>query len=117
MIDARFSRRAFEHSADPDELSRALSSVVLARLVGATDPGSEARTIVEELRAIGHPLWSWDESVDFIIWGDDYKNPPGKKRFLIEMQWPDPDSADDESEFGVVVTFGPWPSESEPSSK
>ena len=103
----RFSRDAFERSASPEGMCADLQKVLLPRLTAASDRLGEAHAIVDDLRRAGHVLWSWDESHDFSIWGDDYANPPLPTRFLIEMRWP----SDDEPSLPVevAVTFGPWP--------
>lgn len=108
MVPLHYSRAAFEASSQPDRLATELAQSLLPRLVGAQDPSAEALAIVADLRNAGHELWSWDESIDFSIWGDDYASPPSPNRFLIEMRWPDPDD-EEPSGFVVVVTFGPWP--------
>jgi hypothetical protein len=53
-------------------------------------------------------LWSWDESHDFSIWGDDYVNPPARNRFIIEVRRPD-GTGSEPGEYQVAITFGPWP--------
>jgi hypothetical protein len=103
----RFSRDAFERSANPERLCVDLQAILLSRLVAASDRLEEAHAIVDDLRRAGHALWSWDESDDFSIWGDDYANPPLPTRFLIEMSWPSEDEPSQPVE--VAVTFGPWP--------
>lgn len=109
MISPRFSREAFEQSDTPAALGDELARLVLDRLKRARDPELEARAIIEDLRHAGHELWSWDESIDFTVWGDNYVDPPSRNRFLIEMQWPDPDETEEATDFEVEVTFGPWP--------
>jgi len=91
----------------PDSLALDLRAVLLPRLQSATDYAAAARAIVDDLRQIGHPLRSWDESDDFAIWGDDYVNPPRSTRFAIDLRWP---TADDAARaVDIEVTFGPWP--------
>ena len=109
MIPPRFSREAFEHSQEAGALSDELARLLLPRLANASDPPVEALAIVEDLRRAGHVLWSWDESDTFSIWGDDYANPPSRNRFIIDMQWPDPEEDEEPLEFAVKVTFDPWP--------
>ena len=101
------SETAFEASADPASLGAELEAALLPRLMAAPDRFAEARRIVEDLRRAGHVLWSWDESDDFSIWGDDYAHPPSRTRFLIDMRWPSEDEPSGPVE--VTVTFGLWP--------
>lgn len=104
---AEFSRDALEQSAQPAELCAALEARLFRRLAGATDRAAEAAAIIDELRASGHEAWSWDESIDFTIWGDDYMNPPRPTRLLIEMSWPS--EVEPTAPVEVAVTFGRWP--------
>jgi hypothetical protein len=108
---ARFSREAFEASVDPAQLCAELEAVLRPRLQAASDRMAEASAIIEDLRQAGHSLWSWDESDDFVIWGDDYMNPPSRSRFVIHMRWGDGDDPSQSAEVDVEVTFGPWPTE------
>lgn len=103
----RFSRDAFERSENAPQLCSDLVATLVPRLVAASDRLGEARAIADDLRAAGHELWSWDESFDFSIWGDEYVRPTRPTRFLIEMRWPSEDEPAQTVE--VVVTFGPWP--------
>ena len=105
---ARFSREAFEASANPAQLSAELEAVLRPRLQAAADRMAEAYGIIEDLRQAGHSLWSWDESDDFVIWGDDYMNPPARTCFSIEMRW-GRDEPSDPDEVTVEVTFNPRP--------
>jgi hypothetical protein len=101
---SRFSREAFEGSADPTRLCAELQAVLLPRLEAAADRLAEAHLIVEDLRRAGHTLFSWDESNDFSTWGDDYMNPPLPTRFLVELRWP---SEDEPSQpVDVAISFG-----------
>jgi len=85
--------------------------VLLPRLEAAADRLAEAHVIVDDLRRVGHTLFSWDESHDFLIWGDDYMNPPLPTRFLVELRWP---SEDEPSQpVDVAITFGRWPKQDE----
>jgi hypothetical protein len=88
-IDAVYARQSFEAAADPETLAGSLSRELTKRLAGAKDKASEAVQIVSDLKRIGHPLYSWDESDDFLVWGDDYVNPPGPRRFIVECRWSD----------------------------
>jgi len=108
----QFSREAFERSGAPEHLCDELERVLLLRLETASDRLAEAHAIVCDLRSAGHVLWSWDESHDLSIWGDDYRNPPLPTRILIEMRWPSEDEPSKSVE--VAVTFGPWPKSEKP---
>lgn len=64
------------------ELARALTT----EMKTAKDFHECAASLVAELRAAGHDLWSLDESDDFEVWGPNYETPSGP---------------------GIVVTFRP----------
>lgn len=105
--DGYFSRDDLERSSEPETLCRILESLIQHRLAHASNPAEEVLAIVNDLRSAGHDIWSWDESLDFSIWGDDYINPPRATRLVLQMRWPSSDSADEKAE--VEITFGPWP--------
>lgn len=107
MPDRYFSRDEIEQSPDPQGLCRVLQVLIQHRLAHASDPAREAQIIATDLRAAGHDIWSWDESQNFSIWGDDYVNPPRPTQFLLEMRWPSSGTRDEQTE--VEITFGPWP--------
>jgi hypothetical protein len=74
----RFDRPALEAAADRQAWARDLGHALAARLRAAMDAQLEVSNIVAELKALGHDLWSFDESDDFAIWTYDYVNaPPG----------------------------------------
>ncbi|HBO33244.1 MAG TPA: hypothetical protein DD636_00635 [Anaerolineaceae bacterium] len=102
-----YSRKNFEESSDRALLSASLEGMLLERLRVTENPATEALEIVEDLKRAGHDLWSWDESDDFTVWGDNYINPPLPTRFLIGMYWPTED--DPSQPFKVTVSFGIWP--------
>ena len=56
-----------------EELAQHLSQ----RLRGAADFHRAVKSLVSELRLLGHDLWSFDEDDDFEIWCPDYVNPTG----------------------------------------
>ena len=70
-IDERFSRAAFLAAVDPDGLAAELAAVLSARIVGSPTPDEEMR-IIEDLRAIGHPLSSFDDRGEGGAWCDDW---------------------------------------------
>ncbi len=78
-----FSHAVFAH-LDAEERKRLcakLSAVLTERIQRAPDFHSAVRGLVEELRDVGHSLWSFDENDEMEIW---YAEP------------------------GLVLTFGTW---------
>ena len=52
------------------------------------DVVAEVTRIVRELKALGHDLWSFDQSDDFAIGTYDYQDPPPGSRLTIHFGWP-----------------------------
>lgn len=102
-----FSRVDFDQAEDANALASSLADVLSGRLRSSTDRGAEVKRLVDELKAAGHELYSWDESGDWQIWGDDYMR-PRPTRLIVEFRY-----AEDEPPF-AEVTFGPWPKPTPP---
>jgi hypothetical protein len=50
-----------------------LARVLSDRFRTSTNPWADtAYRLIEELRGLGHDLWSHDEGGDFQLWGEDY---------------------------------------------
>ena len=102
-LGKEYSRHSFENSSDSAALARNLADLLTDRLRRASDVRAEARALVAELRAVGHDLFSWDESTECETWGDDYVR-PRTARIIVELHF----SEDDRP--WARVEFGPWPS-------
>jgi hypothetical protein len=71
VLDARYSRAAFLSSPDARALAGELAAVLTHRLrANATE--EEEAAIIAELRALGHPLYSFDDFGCGGIWCDDW---------------------------------------------
>jgi hypothetical protein len=101
-LGEQYSRGNFENAADATPLAASLAELLTSRLRRAEDARSEARILVRELKALGHELFSWDESTDCETWGDDYSRPKAK-RLLVELSFPEDNVP------SASVEFGPWP--------
>jgi hypothetical protein len=100
---ARFGRAVLEGAADRGAWARALGEVLRRRLRSADNPEADVVRIVHELRALGHDLWSFDESPgDFAIWCYDYVNPPPGPRLTIYFAY----RAHSERDVDVTVQEG-----------
>lgn len=79
-MDQRFSKEEFR-SLPTDEARAGLGeelAAILAKRMRASDSfGTEARACVDELRELGHDLWSFDEDDEFQTWCPNYENPTG----------------------------------------
>lgn len=110
MLGAEYSYDSLVAALERDEreklmLIRELEAELLARLVVAPSVEQEATRIVDELRALGHDMCSFDASLDFQAWCGNW-GPHGVKRpyELILQIW----YREDEPR-SVAVSFAPWP--------
>jgi hypothetical protein len=71
VLDVRYSRAAFLSSPDAPALARELAAVLTERL-RANATGAEEAALIDELRALGHPLYSFDDFGCGGIWCDDW---------------------------------------------
>jgi hypothetical protein len=85
MLDSRFSYDGLLGAADRPRLLEELSAELTRRLRAAADPEREGRVLIEELRSLGHDLWSFDESDDFQLWCGDYVSPKQPWELLVEI--------------------------------
>lgn len=65
-----------------------LADQISGRLGQSTDFHSACYSVIEELRAGGHPLWSFDEGPDFQAWCDDWMNPIGGPTLTLQFSAP-----------------------------
>jgi hypothetical protein len=68
-IGPEFSFDAFVAAADRDALCRALSAILTQRLRESPCPPVALTAAMQELKLLGHDLWSWEPDE---IWGHDY---------------------------------------------
>lgn len=87
MLDSRFSYAAFVASTERAQLVSALETEITRRLRDSGDPEKESRQLVEELRQLGHDLWSFDESTDFQIWCGDWVRPKEPHELILEFRY------------------------------
>lgn len=93
----RFTKAAFEHADDNGKgaLAADLAQELTARLMTAPEFHQGVRGLVKELRALGHDLWSFDESDDMEVWCPNYQTPSGPGIVVtfttegVEVEWPD----------------------------
>jgi hypothetical protein len=72
----QFCHSALDDAADPRGWARALEHALSDRLRSSVDAEYEVPLIVQELKLLGHDLWSFDETEDFAIWTHDYVKSP-----------------------------------------
>jgi hypothetical protein len=99
MLDDRFSYDNLSASADRKELVEALRMEITRRVQAASDPENEGRSVVEELRQLGHDLCSFDESDEFQSWCGNWINPQHPYELLVEINYREGESV------GATVAF------------
>ena len=67
----------------------ALANLIARRLRESADFHAAGYSVIEELRAAGHPLWSFDEGPDFQAWCDDWTKPVGGPTLTLSFSAPD----------------------------
>lgn len=89
-MERRFARANFIDANDQGRavLCAELSAILARRMREACAFHAGARGCIEELRAIGHDLCSFDESDEFQIWCPNYQGPaaPG---IVVRFSHPD----------------------------
>ena len=74
-------------------LCAALATLLLMRLRTEPDFHKGVGKLIGELRAVGHDLWSFDESDDMEAWCPNYESPSGPGIVLtfthdrVEVDW------------------------------
>lgn len=78
-MDQKFSKSNFLAASEQARLflCSALAEEVTRRFGQLPSWHDEVEHLVEQLRRLGHDLWSYDESDDFEIWGPNYADPTG----------------------------------------
>ena len=89
---APHSRTVLDALPDADRVARLheLEVVIARRVSAAKTPEAflrECRLIVDELRALGHDLWSWDSDGENETWGGDYMHPETAGRLLVMFEF------------------------------
>jgi len=88
-----FGRATFLAADPPDVLAMCaeLASLISRRLRESANFHAAGYAVIEELRAEGHPLWSFDQSEgpDFQCWCDDWTKPIGGPTLTLSLSAPD----------------------------
>lgn len=69
-------RFAMANPSEREVCSR-LATAISRTLTAAERFHAAVATVVADLRAVGHDLWSYDEEDEFEVWGPDYARPSG----------------------------------------
>lgn len=75
----RFSKATFDCTDEAGKMALAadLAGQLTERLRRASEFHEGVRALVEELRALDHDLWSFDESDEMEVWCPNYQTPSG----------------------------------------
>ncbi len=99
-LEPRFSHEGFVQTSDRDRLCRELEEVLTARIRSASFPDEEGYRLIRELRALGHDLWSFDESTELQVWCGNWANPTRPYELIVEVSY-----RDEEEPRTVSVSF------------
>ncbi|HSF39570.1 MAG TPA: hypothetical protein VLT87_07235 [Thermoanaerobaculia bacterium] len=91
----RFDKNRFMAASHADRLRLCaeLAADISSRLQGKESFHCEVIGMVEELRSLGHDLWSYDEDDDFEVWGPNYHVSSGPGLVItfaidrVEVSW------------------------------
>ena len=87
-MNQRFAKSRFLAASEDERqiLCEALAEELARRILSSSAFHDDVWHAVQALRALGHDLWSFDESDEFSLWCPNYATPTGP---------------------GIVVTFRP----------
>ena len=93
MDRALFSREVLDALPEFERAARLqqLQVEIASRMRAANSPEAffgASRGVVDELKALGHDLWSWDsDGEDVETWGGDYMRPTTAGRLIVTFQF------------------------------
>ena len=87
MLDPRFSYASMLRSAERSQLLEELGIELTRRLQAAERPDEEIARTIEELRHLGHDLWSFDASDDFQVWCGDWIAPKAPYELFVDFRY------------------------------
>ena len=94
LMDRRFSKSAFLEVENRNSLLDELRLVLSARKYDVRRFHEDVLLIIDDLRTIGHYLWSYDYMDDIEVWGPDYMRPVGPGILLtfrrsgeVDVEW------------------------------
>jgi hypothetical protein len=86
-MDDRFSYANLAAGGDRVRFAAELAAQLTLRLRSAANPERESMALINELRSLGHDLWSFDESTDFQLWCGDYVNRRQRWELIIQLNY------------------------------
>jgi hypothetical protein len=78
-VNQKFSKLNFlaANDGERETLCAELAKDTAQRILQSSSFHEAVSCVIEQLRIMGHDLWSYDESDDFEIWGPNYAEPTG----------------------------------------
>jgi hypothetical protein len=91
VLDHRFSYDRFVAGTDADRqrLADDLAQELTRRVQASADPAQAGYDCVDDLKSVGHDLWSFDESDDFQLWCGDWTAPKRAFELFVEITYRD----------------------------
>lgn len=82
-------RDALDQTGDPAAWARLLEEALVERLRDAPAALDPCAKLLEEMRGLGHDLWSFDEDgVSYASWTSDHVNPKPGRRLAVSIHVP-----------------------------
>jgi hypothetical protein len=88
-LPTRFRPEEFIRCPD-DSLLRDLEVLLTARLEASANRPDEAYRLVQELKSLGHDLYSFDDSPDFQLWCGDWVHPKEPYELILAITFEPP---------------------------
>jgi hypothetical protein len=87
VLDDRFCNERFVAATDGERvrLGDELAQELTRRVQASADPAQETYECIEDLKRLGHDLWSFDESDDFQLWCADWTRPTKQVELFVEF--------------------------------
>lgn len=88
-IGKQYAYQAFQSNSQPEQLAESLSRDLTLRLRQAGDNHNEVDLIVDDLTALGHPLFLWDDRHGGSAWEGYYayaEPEPGEPKRRVNLQ-------------------------------
>jgi hypothetical protein len=89
VLDHRFSYDSFVAGTDADRqrIADDLAQELTRRVQASADPAQAASDCVDDLKSLGHDLWSFDESDDLQLWCGDWTAPERAFELFVEITY------------------------------
>ena len=109
VLDHRFSYETFVAGTDEyrERLANELEEELVRRLQASSDPAKTAYECIENLKGLGHDLWSFDESDDFQEWCGNWMAPKASFELIVGFTYGEQEPATASVAFKPLKTESP----------